>query len=149
MRVSSTIQTLICLTCLTWSLETCAEIVVIVNQKNPVQTMTPRQISDLYLGRTRHFDTGKGNASLAAVVYEQPKNSPLREAFFHALNGMSVDRVNAYWARLRFSGEVLPPKTLTDSLAALETVQRDRNAISYVDSSVVSKSVKIVLRLKD
>lgn len=124
-----------------------AEIAVIVHPNNPVVAMTEREVSDLYLGRSRSFTTDE--QKLPAAVYEQPQDSRLRENFFLALNGMSLKQLNAYWARLRFSGEVLPPMTLPDSRLVLEAVGRNRRGIGYVDAALVDSSVKVVLRLKE
>jgi ABC-type phosphate transport system substrate-binding protein len=121
-----------------------ADIAVIVHNDNPVRSMTARQVSDLYLGRARTFSSGE-----LAAIYEQPADSPLRESFFHLLNGIDIKRLNAYWARLRFSGEVLPPVSLPDSRAVLAVVRRDRNAIGYVDPAVLDGSVQVVLRVKE
>lgn len=133
-----------------WPLAACAETVVIVHPSNPVHSMTSREVSDLYLGRSRAFATGAQTESLPAFIYEYPADSPLREKFFRALNSMSISKLNAYWARLRFSGEVLPPLALADSHAVLDAVSRDQKAIGYVDASAVrDASVKIVLRLKE
>lgn len=149
MRILPANPILICLLSLAWPLMSHADIAVIVNSENPLHAMLPRQVSDLYLGRARNFVTEAQKTPLRATVYEQPAESPLREAFFRALNGMSMNQVNAYWARLRFSGEVLPPAVLADSHVVLEAVKRDRTAIGYVDSAVVDDSVKVVLRLKE
>ena len=62
---------------------------------------------------------------------------------------MSLKQLNAYWARLRFSGEVLPPMTLPDSQLVLDAVSRTRGGIGYVDAALVDGSVKVVLRLKE
>ncbi|CAG0993013.1 hypothetical protein RHDC4_02628 [Rhodocyclaceae bacterium] len=139
----------LCLLGLAWSLAARAEVCIIVNPENPVHAMTPREVSDLYLGRTRSFDPGEGRPSWPASIYDQVDGSPLRETFFRALNGMDIRRLNAYWARLRFSGEVLPPKALPDGKAVLDAVRRDRNGIGYVHSSEIDDSVRIVLRLKE
>lgn len=125
-----------------------ADVAVIVHPSNPVQTMTARQISDLYLGRIRNFGTGDYRGAIPVTVYEQPADSALREAFFRALNGMPIKQLNAYWARLRFSGEVLPPVALADSRAVLATVGSDQSAIGYVDAAALDGSVKVVLLLK-
>ena len=128
----------------------CADVVVIVHPDNPVRTMTPREVSDLYLGRSRAFVTGDQTPLLPATIYEQPADSHLRESFFRVLNGMPISQLNAYWARLRFSGEVLPPVALADSRTILEAVSRNRGAIGYVDAAAVSgPSVRVVLRLKE
>lgn len=126
-----------------------ADIAVIVHPDNPVQSMTPREISNLYLGRVRSFNVNDHSTPLLASVYEQPAGSGLRETFFRALNGMDIKQLNAYWARLRFSGEVLPPAALQDSRAVVETVSRKRSAIGYVDAAAVNSAVKVVLRLKE
>lgn len=129
------------------SLTASAEFAVIVHPDNPVQTMTPRQVSDLYLGRARSFSAAEPQATGPASVYEHPADSPLREAFFRVLNGMSIKQLNAYWARLRFSGEVLPPAALADSRAVVDAVSRNRHAIGYVEAAAAGGQVKVVLRL--
>ncbi len=138
MRANLTISAFLCLLCLAWPVAARADVAVIVHPGNPLHTMTTREVSDLYLGRAR-----------ALSVYELPADNPLRELFFRSLNGMSIRQLNAYWARLRFSGEVLPPATLADSRAVVDTVSRNPNAIGYVNAAALRDSVKVVLRLKE
>ncbi len=127
-----------------------AEVVVIVHPDSPVHSLTPRQVSDLYLGRGRSIVRHVQEASLPTAIYEHSADSPVREIFIRSLNGMTLSQLNAYWARLRFSGEVLPPVALTGNAAVIDAVRRDRGAIGYVDASAISGApVKIVLRLKD
>lgn len=121
-----------------------AEIAVVVNRDSPVQTLNQRQVSDLFLGRARALASGEG-----VVLFEQPSQSPLREEFYRMLNGMGLKQLNAYWARLQFSGEVLPPASLPDSRAVLDAVRRQRNAIGYVDAALADGTVRVVLRLKE
>ena len=137
------------LLCLVWSAMSWADVVVVAHPDSPIRAMTARQVSDLYLGRSRTLELGKSGESAAVLIYEHPTDSAVREAFFRSLNGMGLRQVNAYWARLRFSGEILPPMSLSDSHAVLNAVARNRNAIGYVDSSLVNDSVKVVLRLKE
>jgi ABC-type phosphate transport system substrate-binding protein len=124
-----------------------AEIAVVVNPNNPVSVMTAREVSDLYLGRSRSFV--QDDQKIPAAVYEQPQDSTLRESFFRALNGMNLKQLNAYWARLRFSGEVLPPMVLPDSRLVLDAVSRNRGGIGYIDAALVDTSVKVVLRVRE
>jgi ABC-type phosphate transport system substrate-binding protein len=128
----------LCLVCLAWPMAAFADVVVIVHPDNPRQTITEREVSDIYLGRTR---------SIAA--YDLPMDHPLREIFFQSLNGLSIRQINAYWARLRFSGEILPPTALPDVRTVVEAVSRNRNAIGYADGGAVNASVKVILRLKE
>lgn len=138
MRAQLTTLIFLCLLSLAWPLAARADVAVIVHPDNPLRAMTAREVSDLYLGRIR---------SLSA--YDLPTDHPLRETFLHALNGMSIKQFNAYWARLRFSGEMLPPTPLADSRTVVEAVSRNRDAIGYVDAAALSASVKVVLRLKE
>lgn len=150
MRRALTRRMIACLLWLAWPLSAAAEMVVIVHPDNPVQAMTPRQVSDLYLGRGRFISSHEQGPSAPTAIYEHPADSPLREAFIRSLNGMTLSQFNAYWARLRFSGEVLPPVALADSKAVIDAVRRNRSAIGYVEASAVGgASVKVVLSLRD
>jgi ABC-type phosphate transport system substrate-binding protein len=115
-----------------------AGIVVIVHPDNPVQSLTPGEVSDFYMARNRSLKP-----------YDLPDESFLREKFFHSLNGISIKRLNAYWARLRYSGEMLPPTPLPDSRAVVEAVSRNKQAIGYVDAAALNTSVKAVLHMKE
>lgn len=142
---AANLRTLLLL-CILWLLPTTlrAEVAVVVNIDNPVSAMTPNQVSDYFLGRSRTFKNGSD-----ALIFEQPRESPIRADFFRLLNGMSIKQLNAYWARLQFSGEIQPPPTLNDSRAVLAAVRKNRNAIGYVDAAVLDNSVRVVLRLSD
>lgn len=121
-----------------------ADVVVIANRDNPVRTLSPAQVSDLYLGRLRQLPDGE-----PVIVLEYRHDSSLRERFFRLLNGMSLNQLNAYWARLHFSGQVLPPPTLADSREVLTAVRSKRSAIGYLDAAEVDDTVRVVLRLKE
>ncbi|MBF0183712.1 MAG: hypothetical protein HQM06_04875 [Magnetococcales bacterium] len=120
------------------------EIVVIINPENLLANLSQAQVSDLYLGRTRTFPDGN-----YAQVIEQTRASAIRQRFYHTLNGMSLNQVNAYWARLAFSGRVQPPDAIQDDQEVLKKVTTHRTAIGYIDSSQLNDSVKEVLRLRD
>lgn len=143
LRPSSLLTQLLCAMCLSAPGLGRADIAVIVYRDSPVQALSARQVSDLYLGRTRNVGSGE-----LLNIYEHPVDSAMRERFFHDLNGMALKQINAYWARLRFSGEVLPPISLPDDRALLSAVRRDRNAIAYVDTSVLDDSVRVVMVIK-
>jgi ABC-type phosphate transport system substrate-binding protein len=137
------------LSLLLWLPLAVADLAVIVHPSNPRRAMSAQEVSDLYLGRVRSFGAYDQQGVLTAAIYEHPADSELRERFFRALNGMQIKQVNAYWARLRYSGEVLPPVSLADSREVLRIVGSDRRAIGYVDAALVSDAVSVVLRLKE
>jgi ABC-type phosphate transport system substrate-binding protein len=121
-----------------------ADIVVVVHPHSPLKQLTAVEVSDLYLGRIRSLRDGQRLA-----VLDQPRDSGLRGRFFSLLNGMDLHRLNAYWARLQFSGDTQPPAQLPDSQSVIERVRRDPLAIGYVDATAVTGAVRPVLTLKE
>lgn len=122
-----------------------ADIAVIVHAANPVQSLTVRQVAELYLGRTRAFESGQ-----YAVVVDHAREDPVRVRFFKDISGMSLGQVTAFWSRLKFTGQVQPPQTLEDDAAVLEYVRTNAGAIGYVGtSSIGGAKVKTVLVLRE
>ncbi len=142
MRISPAILWVVFLSGLVGSGQTLADIAVIASNESPLSALTPHEVADLYLGLTRSVGA---HAEFSVVVYEHPDNS-LRANFYRILNGMSINQLNAYWARLQFSGAVLPPVRLPDSQAVLDAVSHHSNAIGYIETNRLNDSVK-VLRL--
>jgi ABC-type phosphate transport system substrate-binding protein len=121
-----------------------AEIAVIVHPTNPVKQMTVQQVYDLYLGRARNFPGGE-----FALVFDLPRDDALREKFFQSLAGMSPQQVNAYWSRLMFTGQVLPPQPMPNDRAVLDIVRRNPGAVGYVKAEGIDNGVRVVLTLKE
>jgi ABC-type phosphate transport system substrate-binding protein len=121
-----------------------ADIAVVVHPDCPVQSLSQKEVSDLYLGRSRAVAGGE-----KLWVLDQMGDSPLRERFYLQLNGMDLRRVNAYWARLQFSGDTQPPKPLADSRQVINTVAGNRLSIGYIDATQVTDRVRVVLRLPE
>lgn len=122
-----------------------AELIVIVNADNPIETLTREQVMDLYMGRRSHFPDGRH-----ALPLDLDADSPLRKAYYQALVGKTVAQVNAYWARLLFTGRATPPRVLPSPEAVLEVVRANKDAMAYLDSQTLTDSdhdqVKIVYR---
>ncbi|MBF0439519.1 MAG: hypothetical protein HQL93_10410 [Magnetococcales bacterium] len=120
------------------------DLVIVINAANLVTELTPAQISDLYLGRSRTFPDGSH-----AKVVEQLRESPLRQQFFQKINGMTLNQVNTYWARLTFTGRVLPPESKNNNHEVVQTVLSNPNAIGYISRSDLTPSIRAVLILNE
>jgi ABC-type phosphate transport system substrate-binding protein len=119
-----------------------AEIVVIVNPKNPAASMTASQVAALYLGNANTFPDGG-----AVALSDQPESAGIRGDFYQKATGRSVSQVKATWARLTFTGKGAPPKELKTEADVKAFVASEPKAIGYVDASAVDGSVKAVLKL--
>lgn len=118
-----------------------AELAVIVHINNPVGSFDAKQVQGIFLGRARLFPSGK-----FALPLDQ--TSPVRAEFYQKLTGKPIEQINAYWARLLFTGQASPPQQLPDDEAILQTVRDNESAIGYIDTTRVDKSVRVLLRLK-
>lgn len=121
-----------------------ADVYVIVHPEYAVRAMTRAQTLDLFMGRTRHFPNGD-----PALPLDQPRNSPARARFYRALTGMDLAQVNSYWARLMFSGQTMPPESLSSEAAVLAAVKHNPAAIGYVLAEPADRSVHVVFVLKE
>lgn len=127
---------------LAFTLPAQAEIVVIVNPANPLSTLTREQLIDIYMGRSAHFPSGRTTWPI-----DLPDKSPIRSDYYDKLVNKSVAQINAFWARLMFSGRATPPHVLADPLSVTQQVERNPDAIAYIDSKDVTDKVKVVYRL--
>ncbi|WP_426992883.1 hypothetical protein [Methylomonas sp. CM2] len=118
-------------------------IAVIVHPDNGFADMSRKQIVDIYLGRLVSLPNNR-----IPLPLDQQGGSPLRERFYETLTEKPLAQINAYWARLMFSGRATPPRMLPDSASVLETVSQNRDAIGYVEDDKVSPSVRVLFYLE-
>lgn len=119
-----------------------AELVVVVHPANPADSLSRREVVDLFMGRTQYFADGS-----LVLRLDQPPQSQERQDFYRGLVNKSVAEVNAYWAKLLFSGRASPPQVVDNNKAVLAAVRDNKNAIGYMDSAAVDDSVKVVARV--
>ena len=115
------------------------ELVLIVHRDSGISTLSREQASHLFLGRVKMLPSG-GRANVVEV-------EPLRASFYRRLLGREIAEINAYWARLQFSGRTQPPLRVSDSAAAVARVAEDPQAIAFVDVVPDDPRARVVLRL--
>jgi ABC-type phosphate transport system substrate-binding protein len=119
-----------------------AEIVVVVDAKAGVDALSQDDVINIFLGRHRKLPIG-----IAAKPIDQPVTTGLRAEFYRKLVDKSLPEINAYWARLHFSGKSAPPLQANSSNEALQHVIGNPGGIAYIDRSQVDARVRIVLAL--
>lgn len=118
-----------------------AEIVVIVNNKNPVNSLNADQVEKLFLGKSSAFPDGA-----AAIPVDLPKGAE-REQFYQKSTGKSPSQLRAYWSKQIFTGSGQPPKEAESVQEMVNLVGRNPNLIGYVDKAAVNNTVKPVFTL--
>ncbi len=120
------------------------DIVVVVNPKNTVSSLTRDEVIDIFMGRNRQLSSG-----IVALPLDLPGTSAEREAFYLRLTGKSMSEINAYWARLVFTGRASTPTLVNSQEEALHKVTENRNAVAYLKRSKASPQAKVVFELND
>jgi ABC-type phosphate transport system substrate-binding protein len=117
-----------------------AEVVVVVSSKSNITRLTAEQTTKIFLGKVVTFPNG-----VTAYPLDQPEGSAVRDEFYAKVARKNASQLTAYWAKIIFTGDGRPPKTLADNLAVRKAVAASPNAIGYIDKSVVNRSVRVVL----
>lgn len=122
----------------------CADVYVIMNANNSVRSLSRQEVSDLYLGRTRELPNGA-----AVTLFDQPNEQAARAEFFQLLANMPLPQVNAYWARLSFTGRQTPPQTRADDADVMSVISKSERAIGFVGIRPSDPALRVVLHLKE
>ncbi len=117
-------------------------IYVIVSAQSPLRTLNQSDLVAIYTGRTRAFPNGD-----AATPLDQKRDGAARADFYQSLTGMDIARINSYWARLHFTGQVRPPQTAEDDAAMAQRVRNDPSAIGYLTREPQDSSLRVLMRL--
>ena len=110
-----------------------ADVVIVVNPKNPVANMTPEQVAQYFLGKSTTF-----------TPVDQPENSPIRAEFYKKVADKEPSQVKAIWSKLVFTGKGTLPKEYGSSAEVKKAVASDLNAIGYIEKSSVDATVKVI-----
>lgn len=128
----------------TWTVPAVADTYLIVHPSNPTRSLTRKEAVDLYMGRHRAFPNGD-----YALLFDLPRDHPVRQQFYKGLTGLDPAQVNSYWSRLMFTGQTLPPQPLPNEATVQEMVRRNPSALGFVGQEPVDKSLRVVLIVKD
>ncbi len=120
-----------------------ADLVLIANAQIDADNISQEEAINIYMGRLRQFPSG-----VAAKPLDLPPSGTEKANFYHFLINKNLSDIEAYWARLVFSGRTSPPRTVGSSKEMLELVAGDRSAIGYMDRTQMDKRVKVILELQ-
>jgi ABC-type phosphate transport system substrate-binding protein len=115
---------------------------VIVNQQSGVEKLTHDEVTNLFMGRQKRLPSG-----IVALPVEQAQPLGIRARFYQLLVKKDLPDINAYWARLFFSGQAQPPRQAASAAEVLELVAGNKGAIGVVDGAFVDRRVRVVLSL--
>jgi hypothetical protein len=121
-----------------------AELVLVANPHSGIERLTQDEVVNIYLGRYRRLASG-----VVAEPIDQPVDAEARARFYRRLVNKSLAEINAYWARLVFSGKTRPPQVVESVDSMLRLVATQPGALAYVERAQADARVKIVFELGD
>ncbi|MFP5307229.1 MAG: hypothetical protein ACLGI7_15575, partial [Gammaproteobacteria bacterium] len=108
-----------------------------------VTSLSTSDAVNIFMGRYRKLPSG-----IVAFPIDIGERSAERERFYKQLVNKDLAEVDAYWARLVFSGHTSPPLQVPDGKTAVQLVAGNRAAIACVDRDAVDERVKIVMEIE-
>jgi ABC-type phosphate transport system substrate-binding protein len=120
-----------------------SQVAVIVNPRSPLASMTPEQVSAIFMGKS----TTLPNGAMAAPA-DLPESNAARDQFYSKAVGKSPSQVKATWARLTFSGKATPPREMPNASDVKKHVAANQDAIGYIEKAAVDSTVKVVLMVE-
>lgn len=104
--------------------------IVIVSGQSGIANLTQKQVMSLFLGRSRYLPDGDRVTAL-----DHPIESEIRARFYRALTGKNISDIDAYWARLKYSGRATPPLPVETSEEIIEILSQEKGVIAYLPST--------------
>jgi ABC-type phosphate transport system substrate-binding protein len=115
------------------------ELVVVVNKNNPVQSLTKSEVIDIFMGKYIAYPNGE-----SANPLELEDSNKIKQIFYKDLIGRSLASVNAYWARLKFTGHRRKSDTVTTEEDVVSLINKTDSAIGYIRISKLTPDLKVV-----
>ncbi|MCB1956762.1 MAG: hypothetical protein KDG55_13860 [Rhodocyclaceae bacterium] len=117
------------------------EIVVIVAADSAVSQLSRSQVTNLFLGRYKQLP-GDGRAHPSDLA-------ELKDNFYRRLVNKTPGEISAYWARLVYSGQTVPPDQIDSIETMIDQIRRTEGAIGYIPRSRLVEGIKPVYQLED
>jgi ABC-type phosphate transport system substrate-binding protein len=112
--------------------------VVVVNQANPVSSLTRTEVSNLFLRKVTKWSDGS-----AVHPVDLPNNSPVRAAFSREVHGKSVASISAFWQQQIFSGRDVPPSEKAEA-ELIVYLRNEPGAIGYLPAGPPPPGLKLI-----
>ncbi len=111
-------------------------LVLVAHPESGIEHLSHSEVVNLYMGRLNRLPSGVSALPLDLVG--------ARATFYRLLVDKRLAEINAYWARLVFSGRASPPRQVESVEELLTIVASNPGAIGYAPRSAVDGRVVII-----
>ncbi len=115
------------------------QVAVIAHPAVPLDTLSRSDLIDYYTGERSHWP----DETTVVLLDLKPKNDTKR--MFYDFLGKRPSRLKSIWMKKMLSGEGDPPEAMKSETEILEKVASTPGALSFVSTTISSKTVKTLL----
>jgi len=115
---------------------------VIVSKNSSINTIEKKELSRIFLAKTRNFSNGK-----RAVAIES-SNKEYQIFFYNRVSNKNKKQLKKYWAKMIFTGRGQPPKKFDSIESIMDFIKSNNNAISYIPFEYLSNDIKVIMEIK-
>jgi hypothetical protein len=121
-----------------------SDLVIIINADRPVDALKHEEVVNIFMGRYRKLADGK-----TVLPLDIKDEAELRSDFYRLLLDKNLAEINAYWARLIFSGRITPPTLLNTQQDVINNISENIDSIGYIDRKNLNQKVKAVYSFQE
>jgi len=110
------------------------DIVIVVNDNAPVQSLDAREVKEIYLGETGYW----GDQRITPVGYQD--GTPIQGTFLDKVVNISENVYKTYWIKRIFREGGVPPTKAGSSEEALRMVSQSAGGITYIPASALASA---------
>jgi ABC-type phosphate transport system substrate-binding protein len=118
-------------------------VVIVLNARNPTQTLSPADISKIFLGRTAFW-----HGVVPVKVMVRPDGSAAAKAFYGSVLKMTPQAFRKHWDELQLSGRGVAPKAYAAAEEMAQSIAQSPGGIGFALTSEVwkiqNKGMKVV-----
>ncbi|BAF72022.1 hypothetical protein [Sulfurovum sp. NBC37-1] len=118
------------------------DLLVVTNASNDINTVTPFQLRQVYLGKRRFWKEMK------LLPLNLPPQNKLRKKFEKNVLHMSPSALDAYWMKEHYLGH-RPPYRVESVESMIRFVKKVKGAIGYIPERKAVKGIKVIYRIKE
>jgi len=115
---------------------------VIVSQKSNINTISEKELSRIFLSKTKSFPNGQKSITI------ELNNEKYQSIFYKKISNKNLKQLKKYWLKMIFTGLAMPPKKVDTINELLIFIQTNPNAISYMPIEYTNETTKIIMEIK-
>ncbi len=125
------------------SVNTPDSVVVVVAKNSPLNQLSTQDIEYIYSGKITILKNG-----IKPVPLDIRNNTQLRQDFYGRLLNVSMEKFDAFWARLLFTGHATPPRLMASEQSVLDTVAHNALTMGFAyRRDVDNRQLQIIAEL--